>query len=263
MTDNQEFRALFSLPPIQTSDSTALAIVEMPTPKNETGDRELDAVLWLRDCIQTAHPELIEKALQAFKKITTPAKELERRYSDYLIRASGGNTLAAVFGGFDFANLEGFARTSVTKKARQDEALARFGTVKALFELTPAEMLCKKAMRGLKRDKTWGEYDEEEAAARFAKRPELVPHTLADCLYEQNYWDSLYWLRNDFSIYTSDADPAGRAHDDYCFAMLAKITPRSKKEALQVYQHLEDKEELDRNEAPDILRNLIRGGWPV
>ncbi|MEG0976701.1 MAG: hypothetical protein RSF42_18550, partial [Comamonas sp.] len=205
MTDNQEFRALFSLPPIPVSASTALATVQTPTPKNETGDRELDAVLWLRDCIKTAHPALIENALEAFKKIKTPAKDLERRYSDYLVRASGGNTLVAVFGGFDFANLEGFAQASIKKKERQDEALARFGTEKALFEMTPAETLCKKVMRGLKRDKDWGEYDAEEAASRFAKRPELVPHTLADCLYEQEYWASLYWLRNDFSIYTSDA----------------------------------------------------------
>ena len=263
MTDNLEFRALFSLPPIALSASTALATVQTPTPKNETGDRELDAVLWLRDCIKTAHPALIAAALEAFKKIKTPAKDLERRYSDYLIRASGGNTLAAVFGGFDFANLEGLAQSSVKKKARQDEALARFGSEKALFEMTPAETLCKKAVRGLKRDKEWGVYDLEEAAARFAKRPELVPHTLSDCLYEQDYWDSLYWLRNDFSTYTSDADPAGRAHDDYCFAMLAKIPPRSKEEALQVYQHLEDKEGMDRDETPDILRNLIVSGWPV
>lgn len=263
MQDNQAFRALFTLPPIQSSASTSLVVPETPAPKNETGDRELDAVLWLRDCIKTAHPALIEKALSAFKKIKTPAKDLEKRYCDYLVRASGGNTMAAVFGGFDFANLEGLARETVKKKARKDEALARFGTVEALFEMTPAETLCKKAMRGLKRDKDWGEYDAEEAAARFAKRPELVPHTLADCLYEQEYWDTIYWLRNDFSIYTSDADPAGRAHDDYCFAMLAKIPPRSKEEALQVYQHLEDKDELDRNETPDILRNLIGSGWPA
>lgn len=261
MQDNQTFRALFTLPPIPLSASTALATVLTPTPKNETGDRELDAVLWLRDCIQTAHPTLIDNALQAFKKITTPAKDLERRYRDYLVRASGGNTFAAVFGGFDFANLEGFAQTSVKKKARKDEALARFGTEKALFELTPAEKLCKKAMRGLKRDEDWGEYDAEEAAARFARHPELVPHTLSDCLYEQDYWDSLYWLRNDFSIYTSDADPAGRAHDDYCFAMLAKLPPSSKEEALQVFQHLEAKDGMDRNESPDILRNLVGSGW--
>ncbi|MEG0976700.1 MAG: hypothetical protein RSF42_18545, partial [Comamonas sp.] len=46
-----------------------------------------------------------------------------------------------------------------------------------------------------------------------------------------------------------------------CFAMLAKIPPRSKEEALQVYQHLEDKDGMDRNESSDILRNLVTSGW--
>ncbi|QMV72604.1 hypothetical protein HS961_06980 [Comamonas piscis] len=170
MNDNQEFRALFSLPPILLSASTALVTVQTPSPKNETGDRELDAVLWLRDCIKTGATVLIDNALEAFKKIETPAKDLERRYSDYLVRASGGKTLAAVFGGFDFANLEDLAQSPVKKKASQDEALARFGSEKALFDMTPAETLCKKTLRGIKRDKTWNDYDPEEAAARFVSR---------------------------------------------------------------------------------------------
>lgn len=260
-TDNQAFRALFTLPPIAPSASTALTVPATPAPTAATGDRELDAVLWLRDCIKTAHPVLIEKALEAFKAIKTPAKDLERRYCDYLRNASGGNPFAAILGGFGFADLEDFAKTSIKKKARRDEALARFGTTEALFKLTPAEELCKKALRGIKRAKNWGDYNLEEVEARFARRPELRPHTLADCLHEQAYWDALYWLRNEINMYGSDAHPAGSAHDDYCFVMLARIAPRSKEEALQVYQHLEEKEELDRNESPAIVRNLIAGGW--
>lgn len=261
MENNEAFRALFTLPPVQMSSSTALTVPETPAPKTVTGDRELDAILWLRDCIKTGHSILIAPALEAFKRIKTPAKELEDRYCDWLRARSANTPFAVIFGGFGFADLEALAKDSIEKKARRDEAMARFGTAAELFKLTSPEDLCKKALRGLKRSKDWGEYDAEAAAERFAKRPELVPHTLADCLHQQDYWDSLYWLRNEIDMYASDADPAARAHDDYCFTMLAKISPRSKEEALQVYQHLEDKDGLDRNETSDILRNLIAGGW--
>lgn len=260
-TDNQAFRALFTLPPLPLSSSTALTVPETPAPKTVTGDRELDAILWLRDCIETGHQALITPALEAFKRVTTPAKELNDRYCAWLRATSGDNPFAVIFGGFGFADLEGLAKDSIKSKARRDEAMARFGTEEELFKLTPAEDLCKKALRGLKRSKDWDEYDAEAAEERFAKRPVLVPHTLSDCLHEQDYWDSLYWLRNEIDMYASDADPAARAHDDYCFAMLTKIAPRSKEEALQVYQHLKDKDGLNRMEAPDILRNLISGGW--
>lgn len=261
MENNQAFRALFALPPIQASASTSIAVPEMPAPMAVTGDRELDAVLWLRDCIKTAHPVLIEKALQAFKQIKTPAKDLEKRYCDYLVKASGGNTLAAVFGGFGFADLEAWAKTSIKKQARRIEALARFGTKEALLNLTLAEEACKRALRGLKRGKQWGEYEPAKVDARFCTKPELTPHTLSDCLYAQVYWSALYWLRNEFDIYSSDPHPAGRAHDDHCFRSMAAIAPRSKEEALTVYAYLDDSEKMDFTEAPDILRNLIAGGW--
>lgn len=261
MENNEAFRALFTLPPVQMSSSTALTVPETPAPKTVTGDRELDAILWLRDCIKTGHQTLIAPALEAFKRVQTPAKELEDRYCAWLRVTNENNPFALILGGFGFANLESLAKDSIKGKARRDEAIARFGTADELFRLTPPEDLCKKALRGLKRSKDWGEYDAAAAVERFAKLPELVPHTLADCLHQQHYCDSLYWLRNEIDMYSSDADPAGRAHDDYCFAMLANIPPRSKEEALQVYQHLEDKDGMDRNESPDILRNLIAGGW--
>lgn len=261
MENNEAFRALFTLPPVQTSTSTALTIPETPAPQHVTGDRELDAILWLRDCIKTGHQVLIAPALEAFKRVKTPAKELEDRYCAWLRVSSGNNPFAVIFGGFGFAELEALAKDSIKKKARRDEALARFGTTEELFKLTPAEDLCKKSLRGVKRSKDSREYDFKAAAESFAKHPELVPHTLADCIFQQNYCDSLYWLRNEFDMYSSDSDQGVRTHEEYCFAMLAKIAPHSKEEALQVYQHLEDKDGLDRTETPDILRNLISGGW--
>lgn len=259
--DNQAFRTLFTLPPLQTSTSTELMLPETPAPKNETGDRELDAVLWLQECVHTGHQALIDKALEAAKRIQTPMKELGLRYGNYLARKHGSAFMAA-FGSMGFGNLESQAKAAIERKEKQHAALSRFGSIDALFSETAAEIACKKALRGLKRNKDKHlQYDDVQATERFSKKPDLLPHTLADCLHEQTYWRDLYWLRASFENCAGDSYPAGQAHDDYCFAMLAKIAPRTKDEALAVFEYLDKCDAIDRTEGPDILRNLIAGGW--
>lgn len=262
MQDNGAFRALFTLPPMQTSASTDLIVPETPAPKNETGDRELDAVLWLRDCIKTAHPVLIEHALIAFKQIRTPAKELEKRFCDYLTRVSGGNPMAALFGGFGFGDLEALARNTTERQSRKDEALSRFGSIDALFAETAAETACKAALKGLrkKKDSIWG-YDQEQASARFMKYPELVPATMADCLHSQAYERHLYQLRCASVEIAGEHWDQFQEHADFCFRQLAHIKPRTKDEAMAVFEHLEAVSGMDRKEGPAILRNLIASGW--
>lgn len=257
--DNLTFRWLLTLPPVQTSASTALAIPDTPAPKNETGDRELDAVLWLRDCIKTAHPALIESALGAFKQIKTPAKVLEKRYTDYVARVSKGH-FGAVMMTFGFADLEGLAKRELNLAARRHELLARFGSIEAAFKNTAAEDACKKALRGLKRDKTWDNFDGEAAESRFAVKPELAPTTLDDCLHGMAFWRQLYSLRAAANEGLGDPHPAGEAHDYYCFDMLARIAPRSSSEALRVFEHLVDEQKMGYTDTPAILRNLIAGG---
>lgn len=264
MQDNLALRALFALPPIQTSSSTALTVPETPAPKTVTGDRELDAVLWLRDCIKTGHAALIAQALEAFKKIKTPAKELEDRYCEHLRIASGGNPFAVIFGGMGFANLESLASSSSEKLAKRNDAVARFGSIDNVFKDTPAEAACKKALRGLKRPETeygWREYDSEKADARFAKHAELMPHTLADCMHAMEFSSTLYWLRHACADNAGDHWPAFQAHDDYCFRSMARIAPQSKEEALAIFAFMEEDSRMDRTETDDILRNLICGGW--
>lgn len=263
MQDNQAFRALFSLPPIQTSTSTALTVPETPAPKVVTGDRELDAVLWLRDCIKTGHTALIAPALDAFKKIKTPPDQLETRYCAWLRENSGGNPLAVVFGGMGFANLAGLAQTSSEQLARRHDAMARFGSIEGLFKDTPAEAACKKALRGLKRSKThsWLEYDSEQTDARFSRNGALAPHTLSDCLHGMEFSTTLYWIRHACEPHAGDHWPAFQAHDDFCFRSLGRIPPCSKEEALAVLEFLEVREYMDRDETPAILRNLVVSGW--
>lgn len=262
MQDNQAFRALFALPPLQVSASTDLIVPETPAPKNETGDRELDAVLWLRDCIKTAHPALIERALTAFKAITTPADAIEKRYRDYLVRASGGNPVAALFGGFGFANLESLARDTMERQGRKDEAISRFGSVDALFALTPAESACRVALKGLRRhkDPLYG-YDSDKARARFLKHPELVPSTISDCLHALDYEEQLYRLRAASVEMCGDHWHEFQEHVDYCFSMLAEIKPRTRAEAMAVFEYLETTDSMDREEGSAIVCNLVASGW--
>lgn len=261
MQDNQAFRALFTLPAIQTSASTALAVPEMPTPKVVTGDREVDAVLWLQECVRTGHQALIDKALEAAKKITTPMKDLSLRYSQHLMRQNGSSMVAAL-GSMGFGDLESQAKGAIERKQKQHSALSRFGTVDALFSDTAAEAACKKALRGVKRTKDgiFHDYDPGQVEQRFSKSVALRPDTLADCLHGRDYWHQLYRLRAAFDG-TGDSPAYAQAHEDHCFAMLAKITPNSKDESLAVLEHMEERDAMDREESPAILRNLISGGW--
>lgn len=249
--DNPEHRALFSLPPIQANTSTALEVPSLPPQEAVTGDHDLDAVLWLRAVIQTGQTALIEKAMLAAKRIKTPLKELEKRYTDYLVKKNPGNFMAAL-SSFGFADLEGLAKSAVKKLARQNEATARFGD--ALFANTPAEQFCVEALAGLKRGRML-DFNEQEVAARFRDRPELMPNTLSDCLHELAYWSALYWLRN--SLGGGDNAPEAGARNSFVFSGLARIRARTKDEAIAVFRYLADDERMDDTETEAILLNLI------
>ncbi|MDM5113582.1 hypothetical protein [Aeromonas salmonicida] len=61
--------------------------------------------------------------------------------------------------------------------------IGRFGN--ELRDDTPAEVFCLKSLRTIERVK--GDYPPEQVADRFKAIPELMPHTLSDCLHELAY----------------------------------------------------------------------------
>lgn len=251
--DNLAHRALFSLPQIQasTSTSTALEVPSLPPQEAITGDHDLDAVLWLRSVIQTGQAALIEKAMRAAKRIKTPLAELEKRYMNHLVSKNPGNFFAT-FASFDFADLQGLAKSAVEKLAKQHEATSRFG--EALFADTPAEQFCVEALAGLKRGRML-EFDGQQVDARFQAHPELMPNTLSDCLHEMAYWNSLYWLRNSMGF--GDSAPEAQARDSFVFRRLACTRARTTAEAVAVLRYLADGEQMDDEETESILLNLI------
>ena len=251
--DNQKLRDLMTLPPIRPSDSRALVVPELPPQIPQTGDKEVDAVLWLRDVIRTGDLGLIAKAMEAAQQITTPLEALEKRYRDHLMAQHPGNWVAA-FSSFGFADLRGLASASVEKLARQDEARARFGD--SLFDPTPAEQFCIDALAGLGPKGGTASYDDSAVDLRFQAHHDLLPQTLGDCLHERDYWSALYWLRHAVDSYGDPPAEAG-ARSDFVFRCMAHLRPRSKEEALAVFHHLAANDAMGWKESDAILMNLI------
>lgn len=56
--DNPRHRAMFTLPPRQSCRETLPAAPELPPQQVVTGDKEIDALLWLRQVIETGDRHL-------------------------------------------------------------------------------------------------------------------------------------------------------------------------------------------------------------
>lgn len=252
--DNEQHRAMFTLPPISASTETLPSVPELPPQEVVTGDKEVDAVLWLRSIINTGQAVLIDRAMEGVKKIKTSLDVLEKRYTAHLIATNPGNPFAAM-SSFGFADLEALATRAIERHRLRLEGNARFGD--ALLADTEAETFCIDALRGLEATGQLGDFDKSEVAARFNAHPELLPHTLADCLYELGYWDHLYRLRNAVDRDASDGPPEATARDWFVFGLLALIRPRDKAEALAVFRYLIASQRDDMAESEAILCNLI------
>jgi len=251
--DNPKHRAMFTLPEEQKATSTQPTTLDLPPQQVVTGDKEVDALLWLRAVISTGQAGLIERAMEAAKRIETPFKELEKRYHDYLHVSQPGNFFAT-FGAIGFADLDSLAKKSIMREQRRCEALARFGD--AIFDDTRAEVFCTEMLRGLDPRKYVIGYDKHEAAERFKQCPEYLPNTLADCLYELDYWSQLYRLRNAYDSYY-DTSPESSARERFIFGLLAEIRPRNRDEAKAVLKYMRDHERTGMDESDDIMDNLL------
>ncbi len=252
--DNPKHRDLFTLPPIKSSTSTDLAVPELPPQEAVTGDKEIDALLWLRSVIRTGQAALIEKAMLAADRIKTPLADLEKRYTQHMIAKHPGS-FGAAMASFGFADLKGLASRSIEKLTRQQEAHARFGD--DLFADTPAERFCADTLDGLERDSMW-RFDKDKVDARFTARADLLPHTLVDCLHELAYWDHLASLRYAVGdTCAGDLPPAASAREGFTFRSLTRIRARTKDEAIAVFRYLAKSGRQDHDEANDILLNLI------
>lgn len=252
--DNEQHGAMFTLPPISASTETLPSVPELPPQEAVTGDKEVDAVLWLRSIISTGQSALIERAMEGAKKIRTPLDVLEKRYRDYLVATKPGHPFAAI-SSFGFADLDALAARAIERHRLALEGAARLGD--DLLADTEAESFCIDVLKGLERSGPLLDFDKAQVAARFNTHPELLPHTLTDCLYELGYWEQLYRLRNAVDRDASDGPPEATARDWFVFGLLAQIRPRDKAEALAVFRYLVASQRDDMAESEAILCNLI------
>jgi hypothetical protein len=252
--DNDKHRAMFTLPPIRPSAETLPSVQDLPPQQRVTGDKEVDALLWLRAVIATGQAGPIETAMEAAKKIRTPLKTLEERYTNFLRAANPGNPFAT-FGSIGFADLEPLAKRSIQDRQSRAEAVARFGD--DIWLDTEAEAFCIDTLDGLKVSGSFGDFDKGQVAARFKNRPDLMPNTLPDCLRELDYWNELYRLRNAVDRDASDGPAEASARDWFVFGLLAEIRPRSKDEALAVFRYMMASQRDDMTESEAIMLNLI------
>lgn len=260
--DNPKHRELFSLPPLSPSTSTALTVPELPPQQVVTGDKEIDAVLWLQQVVSTGQPALIAKAMEAKERIKTPMKKLEKRYLEILVAQHPGNAFGVALATMGFGDLESKAKRTVRRCAGATEALARFGTEDAIFANTPAEGFI---VRALKKVKFKGKNGFPEFTSKvidaFNAHPDYLPHTLSDCLHELAYWSDLYRLRNASAEFAGDGLPEEWSRRDFIFWLMARIRPTTKDEARAAMKYMigngDGDDRLDRKGADAILLNLI------
>lgn len=248
---NELHRQLFALPPLRRATSTGLVTPAMPKKSCVTGDREVDAVLWLREAIATGDAALIAQAREAAKRIKTPLSELEKRYTEHLCMTNPESPFA-VLSSFGFADLDSLANRSIKRRNLQVEAQSRFGN--RIFDCLPSEAFCVSALEGIPQNK-FGWFDAPVAAPRFRLHPIEMPASLAECIRELAYWQSLYRLRN--AMGGGDELPEVSARQDFVFGLLAEISPRDRAEARSVLAFIYDNEREGDRAMRAILTNLI------
>ncbi|WP_349573300.1 hypothetical protein [Azotobacter salinestris] len=254
--DNPTHHAYFTLPPVRPSTERRPSVPTAPPQKAVTGDKEVDALLWLRTCIKTGDERLVATALEASKRIATPLKELEDRFAAYL-RAANPDNPFATFASIGFANLERLALDSLQQAKDRVEACARFDDVNLDTE---QELFCMAALDGLERDRM-GFYDKAEAAERFRAHPDLLPQTLADCCHELDFWNDLYRLRRACCPpggYTYEGPTEASARSWFVEGLLAEIRPRSREEAKTVFKKLMgEKRNYQLADLDPVINNLV------
>ncbi|MDV7213563.1 hypothetical protein [Azotobacter beijerinckii] len=257
--DNLEHRAFFTLPPFRPSASTGLNTRTAPPQRAITGDKEVDALLWLRECIETGDEALIGLALEASKRVATPHAELDQRFREwewqpYRLGLKPGIPPFRIYG---LHELEKLARDSLALAKDRAEAAGRFANVNAD---TDQEHWCCVVLAGMKPDE-FGLYDDDEVAERFKAHPERLPHTLADCLHELDYWSDLWRLRRASrespGAYAYEGPGEASARRFFVEGLLAEVRPRNRDEAKAVLRHANIRDLLNGAKGDAILENLI------
>jgi hypothetical protein len=259
---NPEHRRLFAIPHPKPSDSTALAVPQLPEARTVTGDREVDAMLWLKEVCQTARDvAIVDRALEAAAKIQTPAKAIEDRYVAWLRLQPELHPLQIAFASIGIADIERHAETARERIAKHAEGLAAFGSYTAAMSDTPAEGMVFMTMGVVMEGEELWRAKPDRLAALFAES--VNPATLSDCLSELHYWQ---WLSNirwrmgqteHPGEFQGDDDERIDARRWFVEGLLSVLAPVDRAEAIHIADGLKGVVD-DASRQAEILYHLLR-----
>ncbi|EIM8796327.1 helix-turn-helix domain-containing protein [Salmonella enterica] len=279
-TDNNEHKALFSIP--TAAHSSALANIKpLPEQRRITGHKQTDAYLWVLEVIRLNEPAHLDAAEAALEKIKISPKEAEERYSRYLL-ANGGDPFQVAFGTIGMDNparaIEN-ARKNIRKAA---DVRATFGSYEVAMEDVEAERIIKSSAKFID-DYDWGWTPEELEAGHIGcgrmfeiedQRRVMVdgyrdvlpePHTLSDVVREFIYWDWLYQVRHTagrelgYEYGYSEHHKSVYDRERYLEKFLATIKPVTRAEAVEVCSWFlaSGKDEYMEDNGAAVILNLV------
>uniref|UniRef100_UPI001B3008A7 hypothetical protein n=1 Tax=Vibrio crassostreae TaxID=246167 RepID=UPI001B3008A7 len=230
-------------------------ITELPPQQRVTGDKEVDAYLWLRQIVsEVPHPMVFNLAEEAVKKLTRPLKELVDAYSSWAIQQDGASAIGVAFGTFHMDNFAGTLEGHRKKLEQFNAAKGHFGTIEAAFELTEPEAILV--------DRWVLDYGDRQESpllreSEYYHMLDVLPKptSITEVLNELEYWDELYSLRYALEECEQHCLVEIRIHWLEC--QLPVMPPASKEEAVRLAEYISTDDRLDLATLADT-RTLIR-----
>ncbi|EDS9457846.1 helix-turn-helix domain-containing protein [Salmonella enterica] len=279
-TDNNEHKALFSIP--TAAHSSALANIKpLPEQRRITGHKQTDAYLWVLEVIRLNEPAHLDAAEAALEKIKISPKEAEERYSRYLL-ANGGAPFQVAFGTIGMDNPARAIENARKNIRKATDVRATFGSYEVAMEDVEAERIIKSSAKFID-DYDWGWTPEELEAGHIGcgrmfeiedQRRVMVdgyrdvlpePHTLSDVVREFIYWDWLYQVRHTagrelgYEYGYSEHHKSVYDRESYLEKLLATIKPLTRAEAVEVCRWFlaSGKDEYMEDKGTAVILNLV------
>ena len=236
-SENPEHQRLFAIPIPQPSDSTALVASTLPEQTQITGDREVDAILWLRTvCKTTRDASILDRALEAASRITTPHDELEERYTAWLRRQPGAHPLAVALS--RIGEIKHHVERARERILAHAEGLAAFGRYEVAMAPTTAEAMLEETAALPEGYNGWSRLKLDQLTDIFARS--VNPVSLTECVAELRYWRWLFQIRWHMHAteYPGDSleddPPIVNLRRQYVEGLLTMISPFDRAERLHV-----------------------------
>lgn len=237
---NPEHQRLFTIPDPLCSNKTSLKEVILPEQQSVTGDREVDACLWLANVCKTARdPHVLDLVLEAAQHITTPSEELEQRYVDWLKLQPNIHPLQMAFASMGMGNIEEKVEAARKRIAQYQEGAAIFGSYQQALLPTPAEQMVEHTAGELPEGDSW-RLTQAQCATLFVRS--VNPVALTEVAAELRYWNWLYqtrWRMQQTEApdeYMPDDPPVIEARRQWVEGLLCELQPQNPQEVLDIIQ---------------------------